>query len=74
MKCYRAMSVKRFSVEDERLGIDFNDGIRPVFIKGETKNGMFHIRTEDFETFPELSDKDRTDIRRALQNSNIIID
>ena len=43
------MSVKRFSVENERLGIDFGDEVRPVFIKGETKNGVFHVRTEDFE-------------------------
>ena len=68
------MSVKRYSVENERLGIDFDDEIRPVFIKGETKNGLFYVRAEDFEKFPGLSEKDRRDIRHALQNSNVIID
>ena len=59
------MSVKRYSVEDERLGIDFDDEVRPVFIKGET---------EDFETYPDLSDSDRKDIRNVLRNSNVVID
>ena len=68
------MSVKRFSVENERLGIDFDDEVRPVFIKGETENGVFHVRTEDFETYPELSDSDREEIRNTLRNNNIVID
>ena len=68
------MSVKRYSVENERLGIDFDDEVRPVFIKGETKNGVFHVRTEDFETYPNLSDSDREEIRIFLRNSNVIID
>ena len=68
------MSVKRYSVENERLGIDFGDEVRPVFIKGETENGVFHVRTEDFETYPDLSDSDREEIRNTLRNSNIVID
>lgn len=68
------MSVKNFFVKDERLGIDFDDEVRPVFIKGETINGMFHIKTEDFETYPYLSDSDRKDIRCSLRNSNVVID
>ena len=68
------MSVKRYSVENERLCIDFNDEVRPVFIKGVTKNGVFHVRTEDFETYPDLSDSDREEIRIFLRNSNVIID
>ena len=68
------MSVKRYSVENERLGIDFDDEGRLVFIKGETKNGVFHVRTEDFETYPDLSDSDREEIRIFLRNSNVIID
>ena len=68
------MSVKRYSVENERLGIDFDNGVRPVFIKGETKNGVFHVRTDDFETYPDLSDSDREDIRNVLIDSNVAID
>ena len=68
------MSVKRCSVEDERLGIDFDDEVRPVFIKGETKNGVFHVRTENIETYSDLSDSDRKDIRNVLRNSNVVID
>ena len=68
------MSVKRYSVENERLGIDFDDEVRPVFIKGETKNGVFHVRTEDFETYPGLSNSDREEIRNILKNSNVVID
>ena len=68
------MSVKRYSVENERLCIDFDNGVRPVFIKGETKNGVFHVRTEDFETYPDLSDSDREDIRNVLIDSNVVID
>lgn len=68
------MSVKRYSVENERLCIDFDDEVRPVFIKGETKNGVFHVRTEDFETYPDFSDSDREEIRIVLRNSNIVID
>lgn len=68
------MSVKRYSVENERLGIDFDNGVRPVFIKGETKNGVFHVRTDDFETYPDLSDSDREDIRNVLIDSNVVID
>lgn len=68
------MSVKRYSVENERLGIDFDDEFRSVFIKGETKNGVFHVRTEDFETHPDLSDSDRKKIRNILRKSNVVID
>ena len=68
------MSVKRYSVENERLGIDFDDSVRPVFIKGETENGVFHVRTEDFETYPGLSDSDREEIRKVLRESNVVID
>ena len=68
------MSVKRYSVENERLGIDFDNRVRPVFIKGETKNGVFHVRTEDFEAYPDLSDSDREDIRNVLIDSNVVID
>ena len=68
------MSVKRYSVENERLGIDFGDEVRPVVIKGETKNGVFHVRTEDFETYPDLSDSDREEIRNILRNSKVVID
>lgn len=68
------MSVKKCSVKNERLGIDFNDEGRSVFIKGETINDMFHIRTEDFETYPYLSDLDREDIRNFLRNTNVVID
>lgn len=68
------MSVKRYSVENERLGIDFDDEVRPVFIKGESKNCVFHVKTEDFETFPALSDSDREDIRNVLRDSNVVID
>ena len=68
------MSVKRYSVENERLGIDFEDEVRSVFIKGETKNGVFHVRIEDFETYPDLSDSDREEIRNVLRNSNVVID
>lgn len=68
------MSVKRFSVENERLNIDFDGEVRPVFIKGETMNGVFHVRTEDFETYPDLSDSDREDIRNVLRDSNVVID
>lgn len=66
--------MKRYSVENERLGIDFGDEVRPVFIKGETKNGVFHVRTEDFETYPDLSDSDREEIRNILRNSKVVID
>lgn len=67
---------KKCSVKNERLGIDFNDEGRSVFIKGETINGTFHIRTEDFETYSYLSDSDRKDIRKFLRNtnSNVVID
>lgn len=68
------MRVKNFSVKNERLGIDFDDEVRSVFIKGETINGKFHIRTEDFETYPYLSDSDREDIRNFLINTNVVID
>lgn len=34
----------------------------------------FHIRTEDFETYPYLSDLDREDIRNFLRNTNVVID
>lgn len=68
------MSVKRYSVENERLGIDFDDEVRPIFIKGETNNGVFHVRTEDVETYPNLSDSDREDIRNFLRDSNVVID
>jgi len=68
------MSVKRYSVENERLGIDFNNEVRPVFIKGETINGVFHVRTEDFETYPDLSDSDQKEIRNFLRDSNVVID
>ena len=68
------MSVNKISVENERLGIDFDDEVRPVFIKGETRNGVFHVRTEDFETYPDLSDSDREDIRNVLRESNVVID
>lgn len=68
------MSVKRYSVENERLGIDFDDEVRPIFIKGETNNGVFHVRTEDIETYPNLSDSDREDIRNFLRDSNVVID
>lgn len=68
------MSVKRYSVENERLGIDFNNEVRPVFIKGETINGVFHVRIEDFETYPDLSDSDQKEIRNFLRDSNVVID
>lgn len=68
------MCVKKYSVKNERLGIDFDDEVRSVFIKGETINGKFHIRTEDFETYPYLSDSDREDIRNFLINTNVVID
>ena len=68
------MSVKRYSIENERLGIDFNNEVRPVFIKGETINGVFHVRTEDFETYPDLSDSDQKEIRNFLRDSNVVID
>jgi hypothetical protein len=63
-----------FSVKNDRLGIDFEDRIRPVFIKGQTVGELFHVKTEDFETFPGLSDSDRKDIREALSDSNVVID
>ena len=68
------MSVKRYSGENERLGIDFDEEVRLVFIKGETKNVVFHVRTEDFETYPDLSDSERKDIRNVLRHSNVVID
>jgi hypothetical protein len=68
------MNVKSYSVENERLGIDFDDEVRPVFIKGKTINGVFHVRIEDFETYPNLSDSDREDIRNFLRDSNVVID
>jgi hypothetical protein len=68
------MGKVRCSVENDRLGIYFEDRIRAVFIKGQTEGGVFYVRTEDFETFPGLSDSDRRDIRDALTNSNIVID
>ena len=64
----------RYSVENERLCIEFKDEVRPVFIKGVSKNGVFHVKTEDFETYSGLSDIDRKDIRTALINSNVVID
>ena len=68
------MGVMRYSVENERLCIEFKDEVRPVFIKGVSKNGVFHVKTEDFETYSGLSDIDRKDIRTALINSNVVID
>ena len=68
------MSVKRYSVENERLVIEFNDEVRPVFIKGETINGVFHVRTEDFETYPDLSYSDREDIKVVLRGGTVVID
>lgn len=68
------MGKMRLFVEHDRLGIDFEDRIWPVFIKGQTDGEGFHIKTEDFETFPGLSDSDRKDIREALRESNIVID
>lgn len=68
------MSVNKISVENERLGIDFDDEVRPVFIKGRTENGVFYVRTEDLETHPNLSESDKKDIREALRNSNVVID
>jgi hypothetical protein len=67
------MGKVRCSIQNERLGIDFEDQIRPVFIKGQTEGEMFHVRAEDFETFPGLSDSDRNDIREALRESNVVI-
>ncbi len=43
-------------------------------IKGETINGMFHVRTEDFETYPDISDSDRENIRNFLKDNNVVID
>lgn len=68
------MGKVRYSVKNDRLGIDFEDRIRPVFIKGQTEGEVFHVRTEDFETFPGLSDSDKKDIRDALKDSNVVID
>ena len=69
------MGKVRCSIENDRLGIDFEDQIRPVFIKGQTEGEMFHVRAEDFETFPGLSDSDRNDIREALKtNQSIVVD
>ena len=68
------MGKVRCSVENDRLGIDFEDRIRPVFIKGQTEGEVFHVRTEDFETFPGLSTSDKKDIREALKDSKVIID
>lgn len=68
------MGKVRCSVENERSCIDFEDQIRPVFIKGQTIGETFHVKTEDFETFSGLSDSDRKDIREELRDSNVIID
>ena len=65
----------RYSVENERLAIEFDDAVRSVFIEGETINGVFYIRTEKFVIHPALSDSDRIAIRKAILNdSRVVID
>lgn len=64
--------VIKTSIKNERLGIDFNNE-RSVFIKGEYINGVFRVRTEDFETFSGLSDSDKQEIRTAISNNSFII-
>lgn len=63
----------RYSVENERLAIEFDDAVRSVFIEGETINGVFNIRTEKFETHPGLSYSDKKDIRKAILNDNRVV-
>ena len=67
------MSVTKCSVEDEKLVIEFDEGVRSVYIKGETTKGIFHVKAENFETYPTLSDNDRKAIRNLLRNSNVVI-
>ena len=64
----------QYSVKDERLSIDFEDSNRTVFLSGRTEGNEFHVRTEDFEVFPGLSDSDRKNIRAALKNSTVVFD
>ncbi len=68
------MGKVKLSVKNERLCIDFEDRIRPVFVKGQTEGDLFHVRAEDFELFSGLSDSDINDMRDAIKGSNIIID
>lgn len=63
-----------YSVEDDKLSIDFEDSNRTVFLRGQTEGKEFHIKNEDFELFPGLSDSDRKDIRAVLKNSNVVFD
>lgn len=62
------------SVIDERLCVEFQDGIKSVFIKGQTEGDVFHVRIEDFELFPGLTESEKRDISNALINSNVVID
>ena len=68
------MEKVKCTVENERLVIEFCDESRSIFMKGRYEHGMFHVRTEYFETYPDLSTSDKTNIRQALLNSNIVID
>lgn len=68
------MGKVKCTVEDERLVIDFCDDARPIFMRGRYERGMFHVRTEYFETYPGLSTSDKINIRQAIMGSNIVID
>ncbi|QUB91953.1 hypothetical protein [Prevotella denticola] len=68
------MGKVKCTVENERLVIDFCDESRSIFMKGRYEHGMFHVRTEYFETYPGLLPSDKMNIRQALLNSSIVID
>ena len=59
-----------FSFENGKLGIDFPNELRGVFINGESEKDLFRIKTEHFETYSGLSDDDRSRIRQAIKNRN----
>lgn len=59
-----------FSFENGKLGIDFPNELRGVFLSGESKKDLFRVKTEYFETYSGLSDDDRSRIRQAIKNRN----
>jgi len=63
----------KFSVKDESLCIDFEEENRSVFIRGKKEGGVFHINSENIETFPGLSTSDIDNIRKGIASINKII-
>ena len=67
------MDKMKFSVTDDRLCIDFEEENRSVCIRGKKEGGVFHINSENIETFPGLSTSDIDNIRKGIASINEII-